>query len=147
MLQFGVSVFPLSLVITGMSQLLKECSVTKSCSTLLIPMNCSKPGFPVLHYLPEFAQTHVHWVSDTIQPSHPLSSPFLALNLFQHQGLFQRPEYWSFSFSINPSSEYSGLISFRMDWFVLLVKFFRRFREQINISKTLRCPEVKSKSV
>ena len=54
------------------------------------PMNCSTPGFPVLHHLPEFSQTHVHWVCDAIQPSHPLLSPSpLALNLFQHQGLFQ----------------------------------------------------------
>ena len=51
-------------------------------------MNCSMPEFPDLHYLPEFAQTHVHWVSDAMQPSHPLSSPSLALNLSQHQGLF-----------------------------------------------------------
>ena len=53
-------------------------------------MDCSPPGFPLLHYLPELAQTHVHWVSDAIQSSHPLSSPsLLALNLSQHQGLFQ----------------------------------------------------------
>ena len=65
------------------------CSVAKSCLTLCNPMNCSMPGFLVLHYLPEFAQTHVHWVSDTIQPSHPLLplSP-LAFSLSQHQGLF-----------------------------------------------------------
>ena len=66
-----------------------SCSVTKSCLTLH-PQNCSTPGFPVLQYLPEFAQTHVHWVSNIIQPSHPLSAPsLLALNLSQHQGLFQ----------------------------------------------------------
>ena len=65
-------------------------SVAKSCLTLYDPMNCSTPGFPVLHYLPEFAQTHVHWVGDAIQPSHPLlpSSP-PAFNLSQNQGLFQ----------------------------------------------------------
>ena len=89
-------------------------------------MDYSMPCF--LHYLPKFAQTHVHWVSDTIQSSHPLlptSSP--ALNLSQYQGLFhesalhiRRPKYWSFSFSISPSSEYSGLISCRIDWFDLL---------------------------
>ena len=91
-------------------------------------MNCSTPGFPVFHYLAEFAQTHVHWVSDAIQPSHPLSSPSPpALNLSQNQGLFQWvssshqvAKYWSFSFSISPSSEYSGLISFRMDRLDLL---------------------------
>jgi len=52
------------------------CSVIKSCSTLFSSMNCSAPGFPILHYLPEFAQTHAHWVNDIIQPSHPLLSPF-----------------------------------------------------------------------
>ena len=56
-------------------------------------MNCSMPGFPVLHYLPEFAQTHVHWVSDAIQPAHTLPPPSLALNLSQHQGLFQRASF------------------------------------------------------
>ena len=93
------------------------------------PMNCSMPGFSVHHQLLEFAQTHhVHWVNDAIQPSHPLLSPsHPAFNLSQHQGLFQWvslcirwPKYWSFSFSISPSNEYSGLISFRMDWFDLL---------------------------
>ena len=66
------------------------CSFSQSCLTLCEPMDCSMPGFPVFHYLLEFAQTHVHWVSDAIQPSHPLSSPSPpALNLSQHQGLFQ----------------------------------------------------------
>ena len=66
------------------------CSVAQSCATLCDPMDCSTPGFSVLHYLLEFAQTHVHWVSDVIQLSHPLLSPSLtALNLSQHQGLFQ----------------------------------------------------------
>ena len=66
------------------------CSVTKSCPTLCDAMNWSTPVFPVLHYLPEFAQTHVHGVSDAIQSSHPLSPPIpFALNLSQHQGLFQ----------------------------------------------------------
>ena len=65
------------------------CSVTQLCSTLCDPMDCSTLGFPALHYLPGFAQTHVHWVSDAIQPSHPLSSPSPpALNLSQQQGLF-----------------------------------------------------------
>ena len=85
------------------------------------------PGFPVLHQLPELAQTHVHWVSDAIQSFHFLSSPSPpALNFGQHQGSFPKsqivlhirwPKYWSFS--ISPSSEYSGLISFRIDWFDL----------------------------
>ena len=66
------------------------CLVTKSCSNLCDPMDCSTPGFPVLHYFSEFAQTHIHWVSDTIQPSHPLPLPSpSAFNLSKLQGLFQ----------------------------------------------------------
>ena len=91
------------------------------------PMNRSTPGLPVHHQLPEFTQTHVHRVSDAIQPSHPLLSPSpLAPNPSQHQSLFQWvnsmrwPKYWSFSFSIIPSKEIPGLISFRMDWLDLL---------------------------
>ena len=87
-------------------------------------MDCSTPAFPVLHHFPEFSQTHVHGVNDAIQPSHPLlplSPP--ALKISEHQGNFSNelalcirwPKYWSFSFSISPSSEYSGLISFRID--------------------------------
>ena len=91
-------------------------------------MECSTPGIPVHYQLPEFTQTHVHWISDAIQPPHPLSSPLSpAFNLCQNQGLFQWvssshqwPEYWSFSFNISPSSEHPGLISFRMDWLELL---------------------------
>ena len=63
-------------------------SVAQSCPTLCDPMNCSTPGLPVLRHLPELAQTHVHWVSDAIQPSHPLLSPSPAFNFSQHQGLF-----------------------------------------------------------
>ena len=96
------------------------------CLTLCNPMDCSTPGFPVPHHLPELAQTHVHWVGDAIQPSCPLSPPPPpALNLSQHQGLFQWvgsyikwPMYWSFS--ISPSNEYSVLISFRIDWLDIL---------------------------
>ena len=66
-----------------------HCSVSKLCPTLCYHMNCSTPGFPELHYLLEFAQTHVHWVNDAIQPFHPLSSPSPAFSLSQHQGLFQ----------------------------------------------------------
>ena len=67
------------------------CSVTQWCLTLCGPVDCNTSGFPVLHHLPEFAQTHVHWGGDAIQPSHPLSSPSPpALNLSQNQGLFQR---------------------------------------------------------
>ena len=103
-------------------------SVAQSCPTLCDPVNCSTPGLPVPHKLPEFTQTHVHRVSDTIQPSHPLLSPSPpAPNPSQHQSLFQWvtssyrwPKYWSFSFSIIPSKEIPGLISFRMDWLDLL---------------------------
>ena len=79
------------------------------------------PGLPVHHQLPELAQTQVHQAGDAIQPSHPVLSPSPpAFNLFQHQGLFQGQSIRSFSFSISPSSEYSGLIFFRMDWLDLL---------------------------
>ena len=99
-----------------------------SLTTLWGPMDCCMPGLPVHHQLPELTQTHVHWVGDAIQPAHPLLSPSPpALNLTQHQGLFkwvsslhQVAQDWSFSFSISPSNEYSGLISFRMDWLDLL---------------------------
>ena len=65
-------------------------SVAQSCPTLFNPMDCSMPGFPVHYQLPKLPQTHVHWVSDAIQSSHPLSSPFPpAFNLSQNQGLFQ----------------------------------------------------------
>ena len=91
-------------------------------------MDYSTPGLPVHHQLPEFTQIHIHQVGDAIQPSHPLLSPSLpAPNPSQHQGLFSEsalcirwPKYWSFSFSISPSSEHPGLISFRMDWLDLL---------------------------
>ena len=101
-------------------------SVTQSCLTLCDPMNGSIPGLPGHHQLLASTQTHVRWVSDTIQPSHPLSSPLTpAFNLSQHQGLFQWvtssyqvEKCWSLT--ISPSNEHSGLISFRMDWFDLL---------------------------
>ena len=99
-------------------------SVAQSCPTFCDPMNCSTPGLPVHNRLPEFIHIHVHRVSDAIQPSHPLSSSSPAFNLCQHQGLSYKsalhirwPKYWSFSFSISPSNEYSRLIFFRMDWF------------------------------
>ena len=85
-------------------------------------------GFPVLHNLPELAQTHVQWVSNTIQLSHPLSSPsppalnFPSIRVFSNELVLRMrwPKYWSFSFSINPSNGYSGLISFRIDSLDLL---------------------------
>ena len=99
-------------------------SVDQSCPTLCDPMNRSTPGLPAHHHLPEFTQTHVHRVRDAIQPSHPLSSPSPpAPNPSQHQSLFQLvnsshevAKVLEFSFSIIPSKEHAGLISFRMDW-------------------------------
>ena len=101
--------------------------VAQLCSTLCDPMEGSTPGFPVHHQLPELTQTLVYRVGDAIRPSHPLLSPSPpALNLSQHKvfsselALCNRwPKYWSFSVSISPSNEYSGLISFRIDWFDL----------------------------
>ena len=93
----------------------------------LWPMNCSMPGFPVQRQLPPLAQTHVCRVSDAIQPSHPLSSPslpsvFPRIRVFSSESVLhiRWPRFWSFSFSINPSNEYSGLTSFRTDWLDLL---------------------------
>ena len=91
-------------------------------------MNCSTPGLPGHHQLPEFTQTYVHRVSDAIQPSHPLSSPFLlpptppSIRVFSNESTLRMrwPKYWSFSFSIIPSKEIPGLISFRMDSLDLL---------------------------
>ena len=102
-------------------------SVAQSRPTLCDPMNRSTPGLPVHHHLSQFTETHR--VSDAIQPSHPLSYPSPpAPNPSQHQSLFNEstlrmrwPKYWSFSFSIIPSKEIPGLISFRMDWLDLLV--------------------------
>ena len=101
------------------------CSVTKSCPILCDPTDCSMPGFPVLQYFLEFAQSHIPRVNIATQPSYPLSSPSPpALNLSQHQVFSDEsvlhirwPKYWSFSFSISPSNEYSGLVSFSIDWF------------------------------
>ena len=100
------------------------CSVTQSCLTLCDPMDCSTPGFPVLQHLPEFAQTHIHWVGDAIQPSHPLLLPSISpsIRVFSNESAIyiRWPKYWSFSFSNSFPNEYSGLISFRTDWFGLL---------------------------
>ena len=100
----------------------------KSCLTLCDLMKCSMPGFPVLHCLSEFAQTHVHWVNDAIQPFHPLSlllllpSVFPSIRILSNELVLHNrwPKYQSFSFSICPSNEYSGLISLRVDWLDLL---------------------------
>ena len=103
-------------------------SVAQSCPTLCDPMNHSTSGLPVHHQLPEFTQTHVHQVGDAIQPSHPLSSLLLlppvtpSIRVFSNESTLcmRWPKYWSFSFSISPSNEHPGLISFGMDWLDLL---------------------------
>ena len=101
------------------------CSVTKLYPTLCDPMNCSMPGFPVHHYLPEFTQTHVHYVN-AIQPSlwppSPPLSVFSSIRIFSNESALciSWPKYWSFSFNITPSNEYSRFISFRIDWLDLL---------------------------
>ena len=102
------------------------CSVAKSCRTLCNSIDCSMSG-SILHYHLEFVQIYVHWVSDAIQPSHPLAPFSFCLQSFP-VWVFPNelalpiswPKYWSFSFSISPSNEYSGLISFRMDSLDLL---------------------------
>ena len=104
------------------------CSVALSCQTLHDPVDFSMPGFPVPYHLPEFSQVLVHWINDATQPSHALSpSSPSAFYFSQHQVFSSEsalcirwPKYWSFTFNISSSSEYSGLISFRIDWFDLL---------------------------
>ena len=108
-------------------------SVTQSCLTLHDPMDCSMPGFPVHHQLPELTQTHDHHNGDAIQTSHPLLSPsppppsiISSIRVFSNESVLRIrwPKYWSFSFSIRPSNEYSGPISFRIDWLDLLGVFY-----------------------
>ena len=99
-------------------------SVAQRCPTLCGPMDCSTSGFPIYLQLLELVQNHVHRVSDAIQTSHLLPSPSFLPSIFPSIRVFSKesvlrirwPKYWSFSFSISPSGEYSGLISFRMDW-------------------------------
>ena len=124
-------------------------SVTQSCLTLCNSMDSSTPGFPVHHKLPELAQTHIHCVGNAIQLSHPLSSPSLAFDLSQLRVFSNElalcirwPKYWSFNFSISPSSEYLGLISISIDWLDLLaVQGTLKSRLQHHSSKAsiLRC--------
>ena len=103
-------------------------SVTQSCLTLCNPIDCSTPSLPIHHELPELAQTHVHRVDDAIQPCYPLPFPspsasiFLSIRVFSNELTLdiRWSKYWSFNFTFSPSNEYSGLISFRIDWFYLL---------------------------
>ena len=101
-------------------------SVTQSCPTLCDPMNHSMPGLPVHHQLLEFTQTHVHQAGDAMQPlssPSPLPSIFPSIRVFSNESALRIrwPKYWSFSFRISSSNEYSGLISFTMDWLDPLV--------------------------
>ena len=102
-------------------------SVAQSCPTLCDPMDCSTPGLPVHQQLPELVKLTSIELGDAIQPSHPLLSSsmpsvFPSLKVFSSESVLRIrwPKYWSFCFSISPPNEYSGLISFRMDWFDLL---------------------------
>ena len=103
------------------------CSVTQSCLTLCHPMDCSLPALSVRHHLPEFAQVHVHCIGHDIQPSNPLIPSFpsplylSSIRDFSNESAvhIRWSKYWSFSFSISPSTEYLGLISFQIDWYDL----------------------------
>ena len=125
---FWIMIFFGYMTRSGISELYVQfSSVTQSCPTLCIPMNHSTPGLPVHHQLLESTQTHVHWVSDAIQLTHPLLSPSPAFNLSQLRVFSNEPalrirwpKYWSFSFNIRPTNEHPRLISFRMDWLDLL---------------------------
>ena len=124
-------------------------SVAQSCLTLSDPVDCSTPGFPVHHQLLELAQTQVHRISDAIQPSHPLSSPLLLPSSFPSNRVFSNesvfhirwPKYWSFSFSISPSNENSGLTSFRIDWISLQSKGLLEF---LRLQESSPTPQFKS---
>ena len=119
-------------------------SVTQSCPTLCNPMDCSTPGFAVLHQLLELGQTYVHRVGDSIQPSHPLSSSLLLPSMLPSNRVFSNesvlhiswPKYWRFNFSIDPSNEYSGLISFRITgWISLQSKGLSRVFSNTTVQK------------
>ena len=119
-------------------------SVAQSCPTLCDPMDCSTPGLPAHHQLPEFTQTHVHWVGYAIQPFHPLLFPsFPAFSLSQHQGLIklvnsshQVAKVLEFSFNISPSNEYSGLISLKWTpWISLQSKGLSRVFPNTTVQK------------
>ena len=127
-------------------------SVSQSCPTVCHPMNHSMPGLPVHHQLPEFTQTHVHWVSDTIQhlilcrPLFLLPPIPLSIRVFSKESTLRMrwPKYWSFSFSISLSKERPGLISFRMDWLDLLMlgyfnkeKLVHQFCQEIYVTPTI----------
>ena len=115
------------------------CSVAKSCPAPCNPTDCNTPGFPVLHCLPELAQTHTHWISDAILccPLLLLPSIFPSVRVFSNEmaPYIRWPTCWSFIFSLSPSNEYSGLISFRIDWFDLASQGTLKSLLQHNSSK------------
>ena len=129
--------FTVSFAVKKLLSLIQFCSLPQLCPTLCYPIDCSMPDLPVDHQIQEFTQTHVHWVGDVIQLSElVMSSSYLILCnrllllplIFPSISAFSNeldlhirwPEYWSFSFNISLSNEYSGMISFRMDWWDLL---------------------------
>ena len=125
------------------------CSIAKLCPTVCDAMNSSRPGFPSFTISRNLLKL-THWVGDAIQPSHPLLPPLFLPSVFSSVRVFSSqsalhirwPKYWSFSFSISPSTEYSGLISFRMGWLDLLeVQGTLKNLLQHHISKAsiLRC--------
>ena len=113
---------------TFISSLVQFSSVTQLCLTFCDPMKCKTPGLLVHYQLPESTQTHVHWISDNIKPSHPLSSltppgsSFPSIRVISNESVLRIrwPRYWSFSFNISLTNEHPGLIAFRMDWLDLL---------------------------
>ena len=128
-----VCIWAYSIKLTILTIKMKTCRVSVQfspsvMSNSLQPHGLQTPGFPVHHQLPEIAQIHVHWVGDAIQLSHPchllvlLPSIFPSIKVFSNESVLhiRWPKYWDLSFSISPSNEYSGLISFRIDWFYLL---------------------------
>ena len=119
------------------------CSVTQLCPTLCDSMDCSPSGFPVHHHSPELPQTLVHWISDAsnhlilCRPLLFLPSIFPSIRVFSNESVLhiRWPKYWSFSFSINPFNEYSGLISFRMGWISLQYKGLSRVFPNTTVQK------------
>ena len=145
---FFKSFFPFTLIFSSFIIMCVDffqiSSVSQSCPTLCDIMNRSMPGLPVHHQLLESTQTHVHQVGDAIQPSYPLSSLLLlppirpSIRVFSNESTLHMrwPKYWSFSFSISPSNEHPGLISFRMDWLDLLaVQGLSRVFSNITVQK------------
>ena len=139
------SILPGEISITSDMQMTSQfSSVAQLCPALCNLMDRSMPGLPVHHQLPKFTQTHVHWVGDAIQPSNPLSSPSLPASIFPSFRVFSNesvflirwPKYWSFSFNISPSNEYSGLIPHswhkeKKNWRAFWWKWKRRVKKLV----------------